>query len=171
MRLGLSCRIPHRGETSRKFQISARAEPKVSRAEPSHEPEILNFFRAEPSSSQHLVEPSRAIIFSSRARAEPRAIFLVKFSEIFHQSSEAQMVSNQMLRVLLSCGLQESACGPHGLPTDPLFLTNMRTPIIFFPSCYKLFVCCCQTAGLLLHKSGSPQQQTNMRTPNLIFLK
>ena len=76
-----------------------------------------------------------------------------------------------IIRVLLSCGLQESACGPHGLPTDSLFLTNMRTPIIFFPSCYKLFVCCCQTAGLLLHKSGSPQQQTNMRTPNSIFLK
>ena len=40
------------------------------------------------------------------------------------------------LRVLLSCGLQESACGPHGLPTDSLFLTNLRTPIIFFSSCF-----------------------------------
>ena len=86
-----------RGETSRKFQISARAEPKVSRAEPSHEPEILNFFRAEPSPSQYLVEPSRALIFSSRARAEPRAILLSKFSEIFQHSSEAQLHSSCMV--------------------------------------------------------------------------
>ena len=83
--------------------------------------------------------------------------------EIFFKVPKLKNFGNMGLsRVLLSCGLQESACGPHGLPTDSLFLTNMRTPIIFFPSCYKLFVCCCQTAGLLLHKSGSPQQQTNI---------
>ena len=70
--------VLYRGETSRKFLFSARAEPKVSRAEPSHEPEILNFFRAEPSPSQYLVELSRALIFSSRARAEPRANFADK---------------------------------------------------------------------------------------------
>ena len=55
-----------------------RAEPKVSRAEPSHELEIFIFSEPEPSPSQHLVEPSRAIIFSSRARAEPRANFADK---------------------------------------------------------------------------------------------
>ena len=30
-------------------------------------------------------------------------------------------VSRYFFGVLLSCGLQESACGPHGFPTDPLF--------------------------------------------------
>ena len=75
-------------------------------------------------------------------------------------------------RVLLSCGLQESACGPHRLPMDSLFLTNLRTPIIFFfQAVLQLLSCCCQTAGLLLHKLGSLQQQTNMRTPTFIFLK
>ena len=79
-----------RGETEPKFSVSSRAEP-------SHEPEIFNFFRAEPSPSQHLVEPSRAFIFSSRARAEPRAILLTKFSEIFQHSSEARLHSSHMV--------------------------------------------------------------------------
>ena len=73
--------------------------------------------------------------------------------------------------VLLSCGLQESACGPHGLPTDSLFLTNLRTPIIFFQAVAQLLSCCCPTAVLLLQKLGSLQQQTNIRIPDKKFLK
>ena len=70
--------LPTRGGTEPKFSVSSRAEPKVSRAEPSHEPEIFIFSEPEPSPSQHLVEPSRALIFPSRARAEPRANFADK---------------------------------------------------------------------------------------------
>jgi len=43
--------------------------------------------------------------------------------------------------------------------------------MIFFQAVLKLLSCCCRTAGLLLQKLGCPQQQTNMRTPNLKFLK
>ena len=60
-----------RGGTEPKFSVLSRAEPMVSRAEPSHEPEIFIFSEPEPSPSQHLVEPSRA-------RAEPRANFADK---------------------------------------------------------------------------------------------
>ena len=67
-----------RGGTEPKFSVSSRAEPKVPRAEPSHEPEIFIFSEPEPSPSQHLVEPSWALIFPSRARAEPRANFADK---------------------------------------------------------------------------------------------
>ena len=74
-------------------------------------------------------------------------------------------------RVLLSCGLQESACGPHGLPTDSLFLTNLRTPKIFFSSCFTAAQLLLSKSWFAIAKIRESTTTTNMRYPNLKFLK
>ena len=96
-------------------------------------------FRHQPSlfSSSALMTDSPTPSKHFRASGSPRAKTTAKLHRKYCSCGGFHQVNKAFIRVLLSCGLQESACGPHGLPTDSLFLTNMRTPIIFFPSCLQ----------------------------------